>query len=82
MNNKDREPGLYISSEKIEHVAKLTNRRNKMKEATSVFLNNAKTFHHRIMARFLRKRKWVVFYLPPEQRVCKKGSCWLKLSEQ
>lgn len=52
-----------------------------MKENTFVFLNNLKTFHHRVMARFLKKRQWVVFYLPPEQRICKEGSCWLKLSQ-
>ena len=43
-------------------------------------LENLKTFHHRIMMRFLRKRGWVVFYLEPKARVCN-GMCWLKLYE-
>ena len=51
-----------------------------MKEKIYCFLNNAKTFHHRIMARFLKKRKWVVFYLSPELRDCKDGQCWMKLA--
>ena len=44
---------------------------------------NLKTFHHRIMMRFLRKRGWAVFYLEEQARECK-DMCWLKLydSEQ
>jgi len=41
---------------------------------------NIKTFHHRIMMRYLKKRGWVVFYLPEEHRNCN-DFCWLKLSE-
>ncbi len=48
------------------------------RENRRVFFKNAKTFHHRIMARFLRKRGWVVFYLEEGARKCK-GECWLKL---
>ena len=47
-------------------------------ERLRVFLENAKSFHHRIMMRYLRKRGWVVFYLEPRNRDCK-GICWLKL---
>jgi len=45
--------------------------------------NNVLTFHHRIMARFLRKRGWVVFYLEKRSRICdhKAGTCWLHLYE-
>jgi len=50
-----------------------------MSELIMVWINNAKTFHHRIAARFLRRCGWVVFYLPEDQRECKEGSCWLKL---
>ena len=41
-------------------------------------LENLKSFHHRIMMRFLRKRGWIVFYLEPEARTCG-DMCWLKL---
>ena len=40
---------------------------------------NLLTTHHRIMARFLRKRGWVVFYLDEQARTCNEGTCWLKL---
>jgi hypothetical protein len=39
---------------------------------------NLKGLHQRIMARFLRKRNWVVFYLEEEHRECN-DVCWLKL---
>ena len=48
------------------------------KEKWMVFFENAKSFHHRIMARFLRKRGWVVFFLEEEARNCN-DMCWLKL---
>jgi hypothetical protein len=47
--------------------------------------NNVKTTHQRIMARFLRRRGWVVFYLDPEVRHCGPISpdcCWLRLYEE
>ena len=50
---------------------------NKLK----VLLENAKSFHHRIMMRYLRKRGWVVFYLEKEHRHCDNELCWLKLYE-
>jgi len=50
-----------------------------MSELIAVWINNAKTFHQRIAARFLRRHGWVVFYLPEDQRECKKDCCWLKL---
>ena len=46
-----------------------------------MILHNVLTWHHRILARFLRKRGWVVFYLEKEARSCTEGSCWLKLYE-
>jgi len=48
------------------------------RENRRVFFENAKTFHHRLMMRYLRKRGWVVFYLENEHRGCK-GLCWLNL---
>lgn len=45
------------------------------------FLHNSKSFHHRLMANYLRKRNWVAFYLEPEHRICNKDCCWLKLYE-
>lgn len=48
------------------------------KEKIKVFFSNAKRFHHRLMAKFLRKRGWVVFYLEEEHRTCK-GQCWIDL---
>ena len=50
-------------------------------ERLKVFLENAKSFHHRIMMRYLRKRGWVVFYLEPKARICDGVTCWLKLYE-
>jgi len=44
------------------------------------WIRNALTFHHRVFARFLRNRSWVVFYLPEEQRECKDGACWMKMA--
>ena len=47
-----------------------------------VWLKNTRTFHHRIMMRYLRKRGWVVFYLEGASRECNVengGICWLKL---
>ena len=50
-------------------------------EKLKVFLRNMKTFHQRIMMRYLRKRGWVVFYLEPKHRTCGHDCCWLKLYE-
>ena len=41
--------------------------------------NNVKTIHHRIMARYLKRKGWVVFYLEERDRSCGKDMCWLKL---
>ena len=49
-------------------------------ERLMVWLENSLHFHERLMARFLRPRGWVVFYLDEEQRGCN-GECWLKLYE-
>ncbi len=46
-----------------------------------MLIRNLKTFHHRIMMRYLRKRGWVVFYLEEKARECK-DLCWLKLYAQ
>lgn len=51
------------------------------KEKRHVVFKNAKSFHHRIMAKYLRKRGWVVFYLEEEARTCK-DMCWLKLYQE
>lgn len=40
---------------------------------------NYLTWYQRVMARFLRKRGWVVFYLEERSRVCNEGTCWMKL---
>ena len=47
----------------------------------TIMWNNILTSHHRVMARFLRKRGWVCFYLDEENRHCYDGKdgCWLKL---
>ncbi len=45
------------------------------------WLYNFIHIHERLMCYFLRKRNWVVFYLEPQYRICKEGSCWLRLSE-
>lgn len=40
---------------------------------------NFLSFHHRIMANYLRKRGWVVFYLEESARNCNKEICWMEL---
>lgn len=44
--------------------------------------HNASTAHHRLMARYLERRGWVVFYLEEEHRTCLPGLCWLQLYQQ
>jgi len=43
------------------------------------WLQNLKTWHHRLMCNFLRRRGWVVFYLEEEARTCNGDTCWMKL---
>lgn len=50
-----------------------------MLEKIQVWLSNLSITHHVAMANFLRRRDWVVFYLPEESRECVRGSCWLRL---
>ena len=43
---------------------------------------NLKTFHHRLMSRYLKRHGWVVFCLEEQARQCNEcneGYCWLKL---
>ena len=47
-------------------------------EKLKIWLRNAKSAHHRLMVRFLRRRGWVVFYLEEEFRACD-GVCWMQL---
>ena len=51
-----------------------------MKERIKLWFTNLPSLHHRIMARYLRRRDWVVFYLEPKYRKCN-GNCWLELYE-
>jgi hypothetical protein len=44
------------------------------------WLKDAPSFHHRLMARYLQRRGWVVFYLEPQARKCG-DVCWLRLYE-
>ena len=48
-------------------------------EKIKVWLRNARSIHHRLMANFLRRRGWVAFYLEEECRACNGGVCWLQL---
>jgi hypothetical protein len=51
----------------------------KMNKITT-FLSNLKSFHHRIMMRYLRKRGWVVFYLEEQcRKPCSDEGCFLNL---
>ncbi len=48
-----------------------------------VAARNSRSFHHRIMARFLERRGWVCFYLEEQARTCRdQGTCWLGLYEE
>ncbi len=49
-----------------------------MRGKIATWVENAKTFHHRIMMRYLRRRGWIVFYLEGEARSCN-DMCWIKL---
>jgi hypothetical protein len=44
-------------------------------------LSKFRGIHCRWMARFLKKRGWVVFYLEEQYRQCDDQCCWLKLYE-
>ena len=46
---------------------------------TSVFLRNSIHVHERIMAAYLRRAGWVVFYLDPQSRECRQDTCWMRL---
>lgn len=48
-------------------------------ERFHVLLRNGCHIHERILARYLRKHGWVVFYLDEQNRECNNGTCWLKL---
>lgn len=50
-------------------------------EVYFTWLENARTFHHRMMANYLKKRGWVAFYLEKQTRTCDKDCCWLELYE-
>ncbi|KKN26085.1 hypothetical protein LCGC14_0878020 [marine sediment metagenome] len=45
------------------------------------YLHNLIRLHHRLMAHYLKRHNWVVFYLEPKYRKCDKDCCWLKLYE-
>jgi len=55
---------------------------NHIIDSIKVWFENSLTFHQRLMANYLRKRDWVVFYLEPQNRECVKDFCWLKLDER
>lgn len=40
---------------------------------------NLLSWHHRLVADYLRKRGWVVFYLEEQARACNGDTCWMKL---
>ena len=52
----------------------------------TIIWNNIRTVHQRILARYLRRRGWVVFYLEPTIRRCDPkyaaAGCWLALYEE
>lgn len=55
--------------------------RTTMSERLRVWAINFSTLHQRLMARYLRKRGWVAFYLEKEHRQCDSKCCWLRLYE-
>ena len=42
---------------------------------------NLPNLPNRIMAGYLKRRGWVVFYLDKRSRTCNDGTCWLRLYE-
>lgn len=45
-------------------------------------LAHLRTWHHRLLARYLRRRGWVVFSLDEPARHCLPGMCWLRLYQE
>lgn len=76
---------LSLSEKDSNHNQKRINRMGDMREATNTrdggyaFWHNIKHFHHRMIARYLKRRGWVVFYLEEKYRTCDGETCWLKL---
>jgi len=60
----------------MKRIEKLLNTGSVAYNKAKVFSQNAMMFHQRLIANFLRKRGWVVFYLEERDRKCK-GHCWL-----
>lgn len=52
-----------------------------MNERIKVFFRNLPSTPQRWMAKYLRKRGWVCFYLEKQYRKCDPQCCWLELSE-
>ena len=48
------------------------------KDSLRVLLGNTLSWPQRIMANYLRRKGWVVFYLESKARTCN-NVCWLKL---
>jgi hypothetical protein len=44
-----------------------------------LWLRNLSNVPNLLMANWLRRRGWVVFYLDEQARTCNKGTCWLEL---
>jgi hypothetical protein len=49
-----------------------------------VWLRNRRYFHQQLMAAYLQKRGWVVFYLEKQARFCCSDNrdCWLRIYEE
>jgi len=45
-------------------------------------MQNLRTWHHKLMARYLERHGWCVFYLEEPARTCNESWCWLRLYEQ
>jgi hypothetical protein len=50
-----------------------------MSEYLLVWIRNNLHLHERLMAWYLRRSGWVVFYLDERSRECNQGTCWMKL---
>ena len=64
-----------------ERQAERPERRMGMGENLRVWWQNLLNLPWLTMAKILRRRGWVAFYLEPEHRTCSEGTCWLELYE-
>jgi hypothetical protein len=57
----------------------LRNVKSYMNNKIKLWFSNLPTLFQRILAEYLKKRGWVVFFLVEDARFCTKDTCWLRV---